>query len=169
MIIRNLNELKDFAEKFASLLREGDVINLVGEMGAGKTTFTGDVCEYFSAYDSSSPTFAIVNIYEADKKIYHLDLYRFDDPDDILDIDFEEYFYPEDAITFLEWGENVEDYLPDGMISLRFDKVDENTREITILDDSERGREINEYFSHWYIYHDFYSNHLRWRGDFGRF
>ena len=68
--------------------------------------------------------------------------------DDILDIDFEEYFYPEDAITFLEWGENVEDYLPDGMISLRFDKVDENTREITILDDSERGREINEYFSH---------------------
>lgn len=147
MIIRNLDELKEFAQKFASLLREGDVINLVGEMGAGKTTFTGYVCDYFSAFDSSSPTFSLVNIYEADKKIYHLDLYRFDHPDEILDIDFEEYFYPIDAISFIEWGENVGPYLPDGMISVKIDKVDETTREITILEDSPRGREINEYFS----------------------
>lgn len=146
MIIKNLEELRQFAEKFASFLKAGDVINLLGEMGAGKTTFTSKVCEYFNAFDSSSPTFAIVNIYEAEKKIYHLDLYRFDEPDDVLDIDFEEYFYPTDAITFIEWGENAGSYLPDGMITVKFDKVDESTRKISILENSERGREINEYF-----------------------
>ena len=61
-----------------------------------------------------------------------------------MDIDFETYFYPEGAITFLEWAENGEGYLPDGMINIRIDKIDPDTREITIIDDTERAREINE-------------------------
>lgn len=73
-----------------------------------------------------------------------MDLYRFDDPDDLLDIDFETYFYPEGAITFLEWAENGEGYLPEEMINIKIDKIDTNTRKITILDDTERAREINE-------------------------
>lgn len=147
MIIKNLEELKKFANIFASLLKEGDVINLKGDMGAGKTTLTGYISEYFAIEDSSSPTFAIVNIYEGDKKIYHLDLYRFDDPEEIFDIDFEEYFYPEDAITILEWAENVRPYLPEDMIDIRIEKPGENEREITIDSGSIRGSEINEYFS----------------------
>lgn len=147
MIIKNLEELKKFANKFASLLKEGDVINLKGDMGAGKTTLTGYISEYFAIEDSSSPTFAIVNIYEGDEKIYHLDLYRFDEPEEIFDIDFEEYFYPEDAITILEWAENVRPYLPEDMIDIGIEKLGENEREITIDSGSIRGSEINEYFS----------------------
>lgn len=147
MIIKNLEELKKFANKFASLLKEGDVINLKGDMGAGKTTLTGYISEYFAIEDSSSPTFALVNIYEGGKKIYHLDLYRFDEPEEIFDIDFEEYFYPEDAITILEWAENVRPYLPEDMIDIKIEKLGENEREITIDDRSIRGSEINEYFS----------------------
>ena len=145
MIINGLSEMKKFANKLASGLREGDVLNLIGEMSAGKTTLTGFISQYFSIEDSSSPTFAIVNIYEVDIKIYHLDLYRFDDPDEILDIDYETYFYPDDGLTILEWGENVADYLPEDMINLEIRKIDENKREITISDDSRRGRELNEY------------------------
>ena len=145
MIINGLSEMKKFANKLASGLREGDVLNLIGEMSAGKTTLTGFISQYFSIEDSSSPTFAIVNIYEVDIKIYHLDLYRFDDPDEILDIDYETYFYPDDGLTILEWGENVADYLPEDMINLEIRKIDENKREITISDDSGRGRELNEY------------------------
>ena len=148
MIINNLEEMKIFANKLASGLKEGDVLNLIGEMSAGKTTLTSFISQYFSIDDSSSPTFAIVNIYEGDIKIYHLDLYRFDDPDEILDIDYETYFYPDDGLTILEWGENVADYLPEEMINLEIRKIDENKREVTISDDSRRGRELNEYLSH---------------------
>ncbi len=148
MIINELNEMKNFANNLASKLKEGDVINLIGDMGAGKTTLTGFVSQYFSIEDSSSPSFAIVNIYEGDIKIYHLDLYRFDDPDEILDIDYETYFYPDDGLTILEWGSNVSDYLPEDMINIEIRKVSENKREITIYEDSERGRELNEYLSH---------------------
>ena len=132
MIINGLSEMKKFANKLASGLREGDVLNLIGEMSAGKTTLTGFISQYFSIENSSSPSFAIVNIYEGDIKIYHLDLYRFDDQDEILDIDFETYFYPENAITFLEWADKVEDYLPDDMIEVNIEKIDENTRDISV-------------------------------------
>ena len=145
MIINGLSEMKKFANKLASGLREGDVLNLIGEMSAGKTTLTGFISQYFSIENSSSPTFAIVNIYEGDIKIYHLDLYRFDDQDEILDIDYETYFYPDGGLTILEWAENVSDYLPDDMINIEIRKIDENKREITISDDSRRGRELNEY------------------------
>ena len=144
MIIENLNDLEKFAYKLAPLLKEGDVVNLIGDMGAGKTTLVNAIARYFEIYDSSSPTFAIVNIYEGDVIIYHLDLYRFDSPDDLLDIDFETYFYPEGAITFLEWAENGEGYLPEGMINIKIDKISPETRDIQILNDTERAREINE-------------------------
>lgn len=144
MIINNLKELKEFAKKLAPLLKAGDVINLIGDMGAGKTTLVNEIARLFGINDSSSPTFAIVNIYEGDVEIYHLDLYRFDNPDELLDIDFETYFYPEEAITFIEWAENGEGYLPDNMIDIKIDKINENSRRITILDTTERAREINE-------------------------
>ncbi len=147
MIISNLNEMRDFANKFAALLKDNDVINLIGDMGAGKTTLTNFIAEYFGISDSSSPTFAIVNIYEGDKTIYHLDLYRLEDPDELLELDYETYFYPENAITFLEWAENGADFLPKDMINVEISKIDANTREINILADTKRGQEINEYFS----------------------
>ena len=146
MLIQNLNDLEKFAYNFAKNLKEGDVINLIGEMGSGKTTFTNYVCKYFGVSDSSSPTFAIVNIYEADKKIYHLDLYRFDDPDDILDIDYEEYFYPQDAITFIEWADKAKDYLPCEMINVWIEKIDQKSREIKVSDNFKQ-RSID-----WWIY-----------------
>lgn len=134
MRINSLNEMRDFAFDLAKKLRPGQVINLVGDMGAGKTTFVSFVGEYLEVSDTSSPTFAIVNIYNAkDFDIYHLDLYRFENEDDILDIDFETYFYPEDAITFIEWADRAKSYLPDDMIEVRIEKINENTRDISII------------------------------------
>lgn len=147
MIINNLEDLNKFAKNLAPLLKEGDVINLVGEMGAGKTTLVNVIASFYGFEDSSSPTFAIVNIYDSKPKIYHLDLYRFDEPEDILDIDFENYFYPEDAISFIEWAENAEGYLPEQMITINIKKLDLNSRELVILDDSQRGKQINELLS----------------------
>lgn len=137
MRINSLKEMEDFAFEFSKKLKKGQVINLIGEMGSGKTTFVSFVCKYFGISNTSSPTFALVNIYDGkrqgeDFSIYHLDLYRFEDPDEILDIDYENYFYPEDAITFLEWADKAEDYLPDDMIEVNIEKIDENAREISV-------------------------------------
>ena len=137
MRINSLKEMEDFAFDFSKKLKKGQVINLIGDMGSGKTTFVSFICKYFGISNTSSPTFSIVNIYDGKKQgedfqIYHLDLYRFEDPDEILDIDYENYFYPEDAITFLEWADKAEDYLPDDMIEVNIEKIDENTRDISV-------------------------------------
>lgn len=133
MRINSLNEMKDFAFDFAKKIKPGQVINLIGDMGAGKTTFVSFVGKYFGIDDTSSPTFAIVNIYNAkDFDIYHLDLYRFEDEDDILDIDFETYFYPDRAITFVEWADRAYSYLPSDMVEVRIEKIDDNTRDISV-------------------------------------
>ena len=137
MRINSLKEMEDFAFDFSRKLKEGQVINLIGDMGSGKTTFVSYICKYFGISNTSSPTFAIVNIYDGKKdeevfSIYHLDLYRFEEPDEILDIDFETYFYPENAITFLEWADKAEGYLPDDMIEVNIEKIDENTRDISV-------------------------------------
>lgn len=137
MRINSLKEMEDFAFDFSKKLKKGQVVNLIGEMGSGKTTFVSFVCKYFGISNTSSPTFALVNIYNGEKQgedfpIYHLDLYRFESPDEILDIDFENYFYPEDAVTFLEWANKAESYLPDDMIEVNIEKIDENAREISV-------------------------------------
>lgn len=137
MRINSLKEMEDFAFDFSEKLKKGQVVNLIGEMGSGKTTFVSFVCKYFGISNTSSPTFAIVNIYNGEKQgedfpIYHLDLYRFESPDEILDIDFENYFYPEGAVTFLEWANKAEGYLPDDMIEVNIEKIDENAREISV-------------------------------------
>lgn len=137
MRINSLKEMEDFAFDFSKKLKKGQVVNLIGEMGSGKTTFVSFVCKYFGISNTSSPTFALVNIYNGEKQgedfpIYHLDLYRFESPDEILDIDFENYFYPEDAVTFLEWSDKAEGYLPDDMIEVNIEKIDENAREISV-------------------------------------
>lgn len=137
MRINSLKEMEDFAFDFSKKLKKGQVVNLIGEMGSGKTTFVSFVCKYFGISNTSSPTFALVNIYDGkngdeDFPIYHIDLYRFESPDEILDIDFENYFYPEDAVTFLEWANKAEGYLPDDMIEVNIEKIDENAREISV-------------------------------------
>lgn len=146
MIIDSLEKMKEFAIKLAQNLKEGDVVRLDGDLGAGKTTLVTFIADYFNIKNVTSPTFSIVNIYNGDMDIYHLDLYRFEDEDEILDIDFENYFYPEDAITFIEWAEKSESYLPNDMINIKIEKLADK-RKVTIGNDNKREAEINESFS----------------------
>ncbi|MDD7305221.1 MAG: tRNA (adenosine(37)-N6)-threonylcarbamoyltransferase complex ATPase subunit type 1 TsaE [Peptoniphilaceae bacterium] len=147
MIIDNLDKMKEFATKLAKNLKVGDVVRLDGDLGAGKTTLVTFIAEFFSIKSVTSPTFSIVNIYEGDVDIYHLDLYRFEDEDEILDIDFENYFYPNHAITFIEWAAKAESYLPEDMINIKIEKLADDKRKITIGNENEREVSINESFS----------------------
>lgn len=114
------------AKKFAFFLNVGDIVVLTGELGAGKTKFTEGFLSYYNLQDEiSSPTFNIVNEYVSkDIKIYHFDVYRLADIDEFYAIGGEEYF--EKGICLIEWGEQIEEALPEDYIKINFEKNDEN-------------------------------------------
>ena len=124
----------NFAKKFAVNLKKGDIIVLSGELGCGKTKFVQGILEYFNIADEiSSPTFTIVNEYITPKvKIYHFDVYRLSNSDEFYEMGGDEYF--SNGICFIEWGEIIQDILPEHYIQISFKKDDnnENYREILI-------------------------------------
>ena len=134
IISNSENETKLIGKKFAENLKKGDVIVLTGELGSGKTKFTEGVLQFFELDDEiSSPTFTIVNEYSNDKTtIYHFDVYRLENEDEFFAIGGEEYF--EKGICFIEWGEQIENALPNKYIKIRFNRVfeDDDKREIII-------------------------------------
>ena len=108
--------------KIASQLKKGDIIILSGDLGSGKTKLTEGVLSYFGLQNEiSSPTFTIVNEYDTeDLKLFHFDLYRLADIDEFFAIGGEEYF--EKGASIIEWGELLEDYLPDKYLKLEFSR-----------------------------------------------
>ena len=126
IVCKNEEQTMNIASKLASQLKKGDVVILTGELGAGKTKFVEGVLSYFNIQDEiSSPTFTIVNEYYAnDVNIYHFDLYRLEEPEEFEAIGGFEYF--EKGISILEWGELIEEILPDDYIKITFEKDDQD-------------------------------------------
>ena len=124
----------NLGKKIAKQLKKGDIIILFGDLGSGKTKLTEGVLTYFNLQEEiSSPTFTIVNEYDTENlKIYHFDLYRLADIDEFFAIGGEEYF--EKGASIIEWGELLEDYLPDKYLKLEFSRDSnlENRRIINI-------------------------------------
>ena len=106
-------ETENIAKAFSKELNGGDVICLNGDLGTGKTAFVGGLVKALGYAESiSSPTFTIVNCYEGGKfPIYHFDVYRIEDPDEMYEIGYEEYIYG-DGVTLIEWSEKIRDILP---------------------------------------------------------
>ena len=124
----------NFAENFANQLHKKDIIVLSGDLGSGKTKFVQGILKHFGLENEiSSPTFTIVNEYDADIcPIYHFDVYRLTDIDEFYAMGGEEYF--ENGICLIEWGEIIEDALPSNYIKITFSKNDDNDdyRELNI-------------------------------------
>lgn len=123
------NDTKKLAMKMASMLKKGDLIVLCGELGSGKTKFTEGFLTYFGLENEiSSPTFTIVNEYKKDDiNIYHFDVYRLEDSSEFYAIGGDEYF--ENGICLIEWGELIEDALPNEYIKIDFSRDDSNENE----------------------------------------
>lgn len=136
----------NFAKQLASKLHKKDIIILSGELGSGKTKFTQGILEYFDlANEISSPTFTIVNEYIKNNiNIYHFDVYRLSDSSEFYEIGGEEYF--ENGICIIEWGEIIEDVLPEDYIKISFERDfdNENTR---ILNITTFGNKYDDIFS----------------------
>ena len=128
-------ETASIAGVFAKSLENGDVICMNGDLGVGKTAFVQGLAKGLGISDIlSSPTFTIVNCYEGDMPLYHFDVYRIQDPDEMYEIGYEEYVYG-DGISVIEWAENIWEILPESRYEITIEKdyeQSENYRKITI-------------------------------------
>lgn len=134
IISNSPNNTLKIAKTIASKLKKGDTIVLTGELGSGKTKFTEGFLSYFNMQDEiSSPTFNIVNEYTSNNiNIYHFDVYRLENSDEFYAIGGDEYF--EKGISIIEWGEIIEDALPNEYLKIVFQKDtnNENKRILSI-------------------------------------
>lgn len=96
-------------KKLAALLKKGDMVAMYGGLGAGKTAFTRGLVQGLGGADEvSSPTFAIVNEYTcADVRVYHFDMYRISDEEDLYSTGFYELTEAENSISVIEWSERI--------------------------------------------------------------
>ena len=113
-----------------------------GKMGAGKTTFIKQLCEAMGTEDIvNSPTFAIVNVYEVEamrreakgerQEVYHFDCYRIKDLREAMDMGTEEYLYSGNY-CFIEWAEMIEPLLPDDLVTVDIEVLENGDRELVI-------------------------------------
>lgn len=115
-------------------LKSGDVVCFMGELAAGKTTFIKGLVEGAAAYppdNVNSPTFALLNVYQGTKTIYHFDLYRLNGLDEFLAMGFEEFLFS-DGISCIEWSERIAEILPTHHWKVTLEHVEENKRYIAI-------------------------------------
>ncbi|MBN1897533.1 MAG: tRNA (adenosine(37)-N6)-threonylcarbamoyltransferase complex ATPase subunit type 1 TsaE [Spirochaetes bacterium] len=116
----------------ARKLKKGDIIGLVGDLGAGKTVFTKGIAAGLGIdpLTVTSPTFTLINEYEGKKgKLFHFDLYRIDSSSDLEALGYEEYFF-NDGIVVIEWADKCESLLPPKSHIIRMKYLDTNKREI---------------------------------------
>lgn len=127
--IHKESELIELAKLMQVSFPNDTIFTLQGDLGAGKTTFVKAFCQYLQVSDKvSSPTFSLVNEYESPSGqcIFHMDLYRLEAEEELINIGFEEYL-ESDAICFIEWPEIGAQYL-DQFVQIQIEILDAGTR-----------------------------------------
>lgn len=144
--VRNEKETEQFAREIAKLAHPGSVICLIGDLGVGKTTMTKGIAKALGVTEQiTSPTFTIVQEYETGRiPLYHFDVYRINDPDELFEMGFEEYLHGK-GVSVIEWADLIPDMLPEKRIEVRIERSefpgateDERLISLDILGDERR-------------------------------
>jgi tRNA threonylcarbamoyl adenosine modification protein YjeE len=143
--LKSAEDTANFASEFKDFLAAGDVICLHGDLGAGKTTFSQGLIKAFNPEITEvvSPTFNLVQIYDAKSKnftgeIWHFDFYRLENPYEVYEIGLEEALTS--AVSLIEWPEKISGFLPDNCLHLYLSssKLNPDSR---IVEIDEKGEE----------------------------
>ena len=114
-------------------LKAGDIIGLNGDLAAGKTTFVKGILKGLGyEYTVSSPTFTLINNYEAKFDVMHVDFYREPNMNRWIQLGFRELIYSS-GLVIIEWADLIPDLIPSEAMMLKFEHINENKRKIYTL------------------------------------
>ena len=126
-------DTQKLGENFSKEIKSGDIVLLYGDLGAGKTTFVKGILKGFQFADEvTSPTFSLINEYNADKKVIHIDCYREKEIERWISIGIEDYFN-QSNIVIIEWPEILETIIPDNAIKIKISHINTNKREFLFI------------------------------------
>lgn len=125
---------RDFGVAFAGELRGGDVLLLKGDLGAGKTCLVAGIAQGLGCPgDTGSPTFTLINEYRGGRMVlYHVDLYRLQQQDEIEGLGLDEYF-DGNGVCAVEWSERLGALTPAGAMEIVLERTAEHARRISVL------------------------------------
>lgn len=146
--VNSIAETTNIGRQLGKILNPGDIVCLTGDLGTGKTHITKGIAEGLSITENiTSPTFTIVNEYESGRlKLYHFDVYRVSDPDEIYAIGFDDYIFGE-GVSIIEWANYIEEILPKDYLHIYIQKdlsKGENYRKISITPYGEKYNYVKE-------------------------
>ncbi|PLX25927.1 tRNA (adenosine(37)-N6)-threonylcarbamoyltransferase complex ATPase subunit type 1 TsaE [Candidatus Parcubacteria bacterium] len=129
---KNINDTKGIAQDILTKVKPGQLIALVGNLGAGKTVFVKALAESLGVEDNvTSPTFVLMKVYntkhESIKKLVHVDCYRLEGKEDLADIGLSEYIEDENNLVVIEWADKIKN-LPDNIIRINIKSTGEESR-----------------------------------------
>ena len=132
MLINSETEMLEYGKKLGMELVAPAVLELLGDVGAGKTTLVRGIAEGLGIKENvTSPSFTISKEYQGKKyRLVHYDFYRLGDPR-IMSEDLAESIADPGTITIVEWGDSIQQILPEKRIIIKIKYIDENTRELT--------------------------------------
>lgn len=123
------------AQSLANLIKDNLIICLEGDLGAGKTLFTQNFCKALNVKETvTSPTFNLMNVYEGDKRIYHFDLYRLENEEDLEEIGFYEYSDVDDEVVLIEWPDRFFACMPEDYLHIKIERAENEQSRILTID-----------------------------------
>ncbi len=133
IVTKNPEETFELGKHIGKRLQKGDIVCLVGDLGAGKTAFSKGIGEGLEVVDYiTSPTYTIINEYHGRLPLYHFDVYRLNDTEEMEELGYEEYFFG-DGVVVVEWADLIKDIIPDNAIWVTINRtMIEDEREIEI-------------------------------------
>ena len=116
-------ETFEFGKRLGEEAKAGKIYTLIGDLGVGKTVFTQGLAKGLEISEPiSSPTFTIVQVYEEGRlPLYHFDVYRIGDVEEMEEIGYEDYFYGE-GVSLIEWANLIEEILPEKYTEIKIEK-----------------------------------------------
>jgi len=135
----HLHDTERLGAAIGNISKKGDCICLDGDLGTGKTTLTQAIALGLKVPERcyvTSPSFAMMHEYQGRMPLYHMDFYRLNDSNDILELGLDEYFYL-DGLTVIEWAERAPEILPENRVTIEIKLRDDETRIVRFFTDND--------------------------------
>ena len=125
-------ETFEFGRRLGNFLQPGDLVALIGDLGAGKTCCIQGIAVGIGVHDRNavtSPTYTLIHEYQGRVPLYHFDVYRLAQEDDLYELGYAEYFYGK-GVTVIEWADRIPSFLPDNHLAIHLLRQSDYTRRI---------------------------------------